>query len=164
MKYAIENLANVADYKLKSKPVHRLFDNDETKMSSYKSALINSTSDSKNLTHLISPLIAINRDNNGTYIYYIEMTYTEVNQILKNDKQALIEIIRKLRTNQHKLKELEKLKRKVKNSLERLTNYHNSLSTVIDHDKEIENTIYYLEQKIKNNEYEGDKSNLKLNN
>jgi hypothetical protein len=78
--------------------------------------------------------------------------------MLKNDKQTLREVIRNLKTNELKLKELEKLKLKVGESLNRLNDYKYKLVNMIRHDEQIKNTVNQLETDIKS------KTDLKLDN
>jgi len=80
-----------------------------------------------------------------------------VNEILTNDKQELIEVIRRLKTNGMKLSELGQLSVKVKESLARLREFESRLGTLISHESEIANTLVGLEKKIKNNKFDGDR-------
>ena len=89
-----------------------------------------------------------NKSNTNSYTRYIEMAYSEVDQILVSDKQALIEIIRRLKTNKFKLKELETLKAKVNSSLNRLNEFEYKLLNIIKHDAQIQDTINKLENEI----------------
>jgi len=84
-----------------------------------------------------------------TYTRYIEMAYAEVQTMLKNDKQTLIEVIRNIKTNELKLKELEKLKMKVSESLNRLNDFEHKLVNMIKHDEQIKTTVNQLDTNIK---------------
>ena len=100
-------------------------------------------------------------NNSGSYTRYIEMAYSEVESILVKDKQTLINLIRKLKTNDNKLKELEKLKVNVNSSLNRLNEYNANLINIINRDKQIETTVKQLESQIKLNNIKNNNENFK---
>ena len=91
--------------------------------------------------------------NNSTYTRYIEMAYAEVSSILSADKQMLIEVIRKLKTNEIKLKELEQLKVKVSASLKRLSEFASRLGDVFKHDSQIADAVRQMKAQIKVNQH-----------
>ena len=99
--------------------------------------------------------------NSSTYTRYIEMAYSEVDSILANDKQTLIDVIRKLKTNEYKLKELEQLRIKVNISLTRLNELESSLTNLIKHDLQISNTVRQLEKQMVQFNQETSNSNNK---
>jgi hypothetical protein len=142
MKSALQNLADIAGYKLNTlnslkKNLNNIsFLNFTEKQKNYTNLLINRFgSDTKSL-------------NSNSYTRYIEMAYAEVDQILIADKQTLIEVIRKLKTNKSKLKELIQLKIKVNLSLNRLNEFESKLVSMIKHDTQIQSTINKLETQI----------------
>jgi len=111
----------------------------------------------RNISSLLADSLADIAKNN-TYTRYIELAYSEVNSILTNDKQTLIEVIRKLKTNEFKLKELEQLKVKVNTSLKRLIEIESKLNSMIMHDSEIAKTVKNLENQIKKNQLDENKT------
>ncbi len=168
MKSALQNLADIAGYKL----------NEAEKEKFYADLSFNSNNDLKientmnenneNLTYsLVKRLIPnenkLNKiiNNSGSYTRYIEMAYSEVESILVKDKQTLINLIRKLKTNDNKLKELEKLKVNVNSSLNRLNEYNANLINIINRDKQIETTVKQLESQIKLNNIKNNNENFK---
>lgn len=155
MKSALLNLADIAGYKLNT--LEKLSGNtlQENNNNNKTSLTEDLTEKQKKYTNLLlmntlggnsqKPL------NTSSYTRYIEMAYSEVDQILINDKQALVDIIRKLKTNKTKLSELEQLKIKVNTSLNRLNEFESKLLSMINHDTQIENTINKLETQIDHN-------------
>jgi len=142
MKSALQNLADIAGYKLNT-------------LNSFKKNLnnisfLNFTEKQKNYTNLLINRFASDTKslNSNSYTRYIEMAYAEVDQILIADKQTLIEVIRKLKTNKSKLKELVQLKIKVSLSLNRLNEFESKLVNMIKHDTQIQSTINKLETQI----------------
>ena len=142
MKSALQNLADIAGYKLNT--LNNLGENQNN------ISLFNFTHKQINYTNLLLNRFgsATKSFNTNSYTRYIEMAYSEVDQILIGDKLALIEIIRKLKTNKSKLKELEQLKIKVNSSLNRLNEFESKLINMIKHDTQIQNTINKLENQI----------------
>lgn len=171
MKSALQNLADIAGYKLNSVE-NTQFSNSEEIANKNKASnllllsqnypiLINDSMENQPNARNISSLLADSLADiakNNTYTRYIEMAYTEVNSILTNDKQTLIEVIRKLKTNEFKLKELEQLKIKVNASLKRLIDIESRLNNMIMHDSEIAKTVRLLENQIKKNQSEQNKA------
>ncbi len=142
MKSALQNLADIAGYKLNT-------------LNSFKKNLnnisfLNFTEKQKNYTNLLINRFGSDTKslNSNSYTRYIEMAYAEVDQILIADKQTLIEVIRKLKTNKSKLKELVQLKIKVSLSLNRLNEFESKLVNMIKHDTQIQSTINKLETQI----------------
>jgi hypothetical protein len=167
MKSALQNLADIAGYKLNEAEKEKYygdlsFNNDNNN----NIKLENNMNENENLTYaLVKRLIPnenkLNRiiNNSGSYTRYIEMAYSEVESILAKDKQTLIDLIRKLRTNDVKLKELEKLKVNVNSSLNRLNEYNANLINIINRDKQIETTVKQLESQIKLNSIKNNSPN-----
>lgn len=165
MKSALQNLADIAGYKLNIADSSQYISPDENLNAKVKAAnllflsqsypiLLNETmnkSKPRNITSLLANSLADIAKNN-TYTRYIELAYAEVNNILANDKQTLIEVIRQLKTNEYKLKELDQLKNKVNASLKRLIEIEYKLNNMIIHDTEIAKTVKQLENKIKKNQ------------
>ncbi len=150
MKSALQNLADIAGYKL------NLTDDkntDDVELPKKVLNILKNTASEANISHVLADSLLT---NNSTYTRYIELAYTEVNDILTADKQELIEVIRKLKTNEMKLTELEQLSIKIKESLARLREFENRLSTLISHESEIANTLIGLEKKIKFNKFDSD--------
>ena len=87
-----------------------------------------------------------NDASNNTYTRYIQMAYDEVDTLLSADKQTLVEIIRRLKNNDAKLKELEQLRTRVNESLLRLNEFALKLRSMIGHDAQIASTVTQLEQ------------------
>ena len=145
MKSALQNLADIAGYKLNRINNLNMFADLKN-----QSMFNISNENNNNYTNLFINRFGIAQKslNTSSYTRYIEMAYAEVDQILINDKQSLIEIIRKLKTNQSKLKELEQLRNKVHSSLSRLNEFKSKLSNMINHDTQIQNTINKLETQI----------------
>ncbi len=137
MKSALQNLADIAGYKLEN--LH-----ETNTLLSEKFNIHN------NLTSIFEQNFT---DSNSTVTYtrYIEMAYAEVQTMLKSDKLTLIEVIRNLKANELKLKELDKLKTKVEESLNRLYDYKRKLVTMVKHDQQIKKTVNQLEIDIKLN-------------
>jgi hypothetical protein len=143
MKSALQNLADIAGYKLDT--LNNLRKNQNN------ISFLNFT-EKQNFTNLLlNRFESDNKSNTNSYTRYIEMAYSEVDQILVSDKQALIEIIRKLKTNKFKLIELETLKAKVNSSLIRLNEFEYKLLNIIKHDAQIQDTISKLENEINYN-------------
>lgn len=169
MKSALQNLADIAGYKLNSIEKNQFYSNSEVSNSSSLNENSNtffSDSDaeivnSRNLTNVLVDKWEKSK-NSSTYTRYIEMAYAEVDSILANDKQTLIDVIRKLKTNEYKLKELEQLKLKVTSSLSRLNELESSLENVINHDVQIANTVRQLEKQMIQFSQENVNSNVGL--
>ena len=167
MKSALQNLADIAGYKLNSAENTQFTNSDDTKvktanlllLSQNYPILINETNQSKsrNITSILVDSLSDIAKNN-TYTRYIELAYAEVNNILSNDKQTLIEVIRQLKTNEYKLKELEQLKIKVNASLKRLIEIESKLNNMIVHDTQIAKTVNQLEKQIKKNQLDEKKT------
>lgn len=90
---------------------------------------------------------AMNNKNGSSYTYYIQMAYNQINDNLGRDKELIIEIIRKKKNNDFKLKELEKLKVKVNNSLTKLKRLDENLILIIKSDESIESILNKLSGK-----------------
>ena len=159
MKNALQNLADIAGYKLNSLEKSQVYStsisNDNlmnfSRIDENLSTLNNSKEqEARNLTSILADKFG-EKANNTTYTRYIEMAYAEVDSLLVNDKQTLVEVIRKLKTNDYKLKELEQLKIKVNASLNRLHEFESQMSDEINHDSQIANTVRQLEGQIKLN-------------
>lgn len=86
---------------------------------------------------------------NNSYTVYIEMAYNQINAILTKDKQIIIDLIRRKKNNDFKLKELEKLRLKVSNSLVKLKEFDENLTELIKNDVNIENILVKLSMKYK---------------
>lgn len=140
MKSAIQNLADIAGYKLDT-PKNSLKAEYETDNSVQDTAQIMKNSETI-LSDSGSNLF--NKLKNSSYTIYIGMAYSEVNEILAKDKQVIIELIRKKINNDFKTKELEKLRDKVGNSLKRLKNFESKLNDIINHDTSIDNVLRQL--------------------
>ena len=145
MKSALQNLADIAGYKLNSEEKSKIYSKSAHNTHEMPNAnlflnLLNETSqneqETRNISHILVNSLG-DQLNNSSYTRYIEMAYKEVTDILTNDKQTLIVVIRKLKTNEFKLKELEQLKVKVNSSLSRLTTFESRLSTMINQDSDI---------------------------
>ncbi len=168
MKSALQNLADIAGYKLKTIENHVAMNSDEISKNNKHSEILllaqnypilvnESFENPRNISSLLADSLADIAKNN-TYTRYIELAYSEVNSILTNDKQTLIEVIRKLKTNEFKLKELEQLKVKVNTSLKRLIEIESKLNSMIMHDSEIAKTVKNLENQIKKNQLDENKT------
>lgn len=157
MKSALQNLADIAGYKLTSLEKNQFFvnplDNSNNTSSQNENPFLTDEEgeqvivNSRNLTDALMDKWEKSK-NSSTYTRYIEMAYAEVDSILANDKQTLIDVIRKLKTNEFKLKELEQLRVKVNASLARLNELEAHLANVIDHDMQISNTVRQLEKQM----------------
>jgi hypothetical protein len=164
MKSALQNLADIAGYKLNSIKKKKIY-------SDLNGNLLN-----ENLTHvLLNKLNSENSFNSGnlianvknkyfknnsvSYTSYIEMAYNEVKSNLIEDKQTLIVIIRNLKTNEGKLKDLEKLNKKVNSSLTKLKDYTLNLINILNRDKQIEKTLRQLISQIRLN-YDANINNI----
>lgn len=152
MKSALINLADIAGYKLDPSKI-QLSDatsneNASTRLPSINSKRISNTLSS--LTPVADSLASINPSINNTYTRYIEMAYSEVESILSTDKQTLIDVIRNIKDNEEKLRDLEKLKVKVDNSLNRLKYLENKLDILIKQYTEIVNVLKQLKNTMKN--------------
>jgi hypothetical protein len=129
MKAAINNLAEIAEYKLSSRH-HK------------NSAHLKQN----NLTELnTNQTLSYNEMNNT----FIEMAYVEINNILALDKQTLVQVIRKKLNNDFKLKELINLEKKVSESLVRLESSEIRLKQLIAHDKDVDDILSQLRTRIK---------------
>ena len=161
MKSALQNLADIAGYKLSSMEKEQFYSDlsanrnaggDESQKlinDNLTYILVNKMSQKDNVNVPNSKMNA--KSNSSSYTRYIEMAYAEVDSILIKDKQTLIEVIRSLKTNELKLKELEQLKLKVNASLKKLNMFHSNLINIINRDKQIETTVQQLEDQIKFN-------------
>lgn len=127
MKSAITNLADIAEYKLSNRHLTNDFSVKE-KISIQR----NKTFNRKELNHT-----------------FIELAYNEINGILILDKQTLVNVIRKKLTNDYKLKELEKLKIEVSDSLKKLENYKHRLNQLIAHDNDVDDILRQLKNRNK---------------
>lgn len=149
MKSALQNLADIAGYKLNSIEKNQYFS--DSNSSENLSSILNEDEtqlvNSRNLTNVLVDKWEKSK-NSSTYTRYIEMAYAEVDSILATDKQTLIDVIRKLKTNEYKLKELEQLRNKVNSSLARLNELETSLTNLINHDLQISNTVKLLEKQM----------------
>jgi hypothetical protein len=144
MKSALQNLADIAGYKLNfslPKTSHIL--------NNRNSSL---TLNSRHINEVFTSSIPFSLSNdNTTYTRYIEMAYSEVDTILDNDKSTLIEVIREIKENNLKLNELKKLKIKVELSLKRLTEFEEKLTKILKNDSQVAKTVQTLESRIKEN-------------
>ncbi|CAF0959094.1 unnamed protein product [Brachionus calyciflorus] len=149
MKSALQNLADIAGYKLNTieKNQYLLESNSSENLNSILNEDETQVVNSRNLTNALVDKWEKSK-NSSTYTRYIEMAYAEVDSILVADKQTLIDLIRKLKTNEYKLKELEQLRVKVNSSLTRLNELESSLSNLINHDLQISNTVKQLEKQM----------------
>ena len=129
MKAAINNLAEIAEYKLTSP--HRAH--------SAESTLNNDTQLE------INKKFNYNEMNNT----FIEMAYVEINNILALDKRTLVQVIRNKLNNDFKLKELENLEKKVSESLKRLESSEIRLNQLIKHDRNVDDILRQLKTRIK---------------
>lgn len=93
-----------------------------------------------------------NINRNVTYTRYIEMAYDEVISLLASDKQTLVMIIRSIKDNVEKLKELRKLKAKVDTSLKKLKFHENKLRSLIDYESKIDYILDELKNLIQNHQ------------
>lgn len=150
MKSALQNLADIAGYKLNSVEKNQFFTETNSSSENISSFLDEDETQMVNSRNLTNALVDKweKSKNSSTYTRYIEMAYTEVDSILATDKQTLIDVIRKLKTNEYKLKELEQLRIKVNSSLVRLNELESSLSNLINHDLQISNTVKLLEKQM----------------
>ncbi len=167
MKSALQNLADIAGYKLNEAEKEKFYADLSFNNNNNNIKLENNMNDNENLTYALVKRLTTsdnkpNRiiNNSGSYTRYIEMAYSEVESLLVKDKQTLIDVIRELRTNDIKLKELEKLKLNVNSSLNRLNEYNANLINVINRDKQIETTVKQLESQIKLNNIKNSNENL----
>jgi hypothetical protein len=162
MKSAMQNLAVIAGYKLdshdnrKDQSLNEVSDEKidvahEENLNEFDSVdQTTGPNDSKtNITNVFVDQLVKNR-NNSSYTKYIQMAYDEIDASLTNDKLMLIDIIRRLKTNEAKLKELDHLKTKVAESLVKLSDYKVYLKTMIAHDSQIAQNVKQLEQQIDN--------------
>lgn len=149
MKSALQNLADIAGYKLNSLEKNQYFSdsNSSENLSSILNEEESRVVNSRNLTNVLVDKWEKSK-NSSTYTRYIEMAYAEVDSILATDKQTLIDVIRQLKTNEFKLKELEQLRNKVNSSLARLNELETSLTNLINHDLQISNTVKLLEKQM----------------
>lgn len=119
---------------------------DDSRLDTMQTQLKNdSISDSSE--NLIDLDEAMNNKNGSSYTYYIQMAYNQINDNLGRDKELIIEIIRKKKNNDFKLKELEKLKVKVNNSLTKLKHLDENLILIIKSDESIESILNKLSGK-----------------
>jgi hypothetical protein len=163
MKSAMENLAVIAGYKLHSGEAR----NQQQESDAYADSLERSSHDDNltdfesisdqssaselkaNLTNVLVEQLAKSK-NSSSYTRYIQLAYDEIDALLTNDKQTLIDIIRHLKTNEAKLKELDHLKEKANASLTKLSEYKVYLKTMITHDSQITQTVKQLERQMDN--------------
>jgi hypothetical protein len=151
MKSALINLADIAGYKLDPSKIQisdtTVNENASTKTELNAKRLSNTLS---SLTPVADSLASMNPSINNTYTRYIEMAYSEVESILSTDKQTLIDVIRNIKDNEEKLRDLEKLKIKVDNSLSRLKYLENKLDILIKQYTEIANVLRQLKKTMRN--------------
>ncbi len=100
--------------------------------------------------------------SNSTYTRYIEMAYAEVQSILGVDKQTLIDVIRKIKDNEEKLSELDKLKQKVTSSLQRLKYMNARLDNTLKQDNDVAHILHQLKTIIRKQQQT--QTAVKLNN
>jgi hypothetical protein len=136
MKSAIQNLAEIAGYKLNRGKflVNRI----KSKNRSL------SEDDEKEEMNTETNGYELKITKNNSYTVYIEMAYNEVDEILARDKQIIIELIRRKKNNDFKLKELLKLRVKVIDSLAKLKDFDAKLSEIIQNNSNIENILSKL--------------------
>ena len=87
-------------------------------------------------------LVALNQISN--YTLHIQAAYNQVNQLFARDKQFIVELIRRKKNNDFKLRELEKLRVKVSNSLTKLKQLDENLGQMIRNDVGIEEALIRL--------------------
>lgn len=119
---------------------------DDSRLDTMETQLKND-SISESSENLIDLDEAMNNKNGSSYTYYIQMAYNQINDNLGRDKELIIEIIRKKKNNDFKLKELEKLKVKVNNSLSKLKHLDENLILIIKSDESIESILNKLSGK-----------------
>lgn len=163
---AIQHLAEIAGYKLSSSGGSQL--SEEVNVSSNQldyemlASRVFENTDAVNNTAvepeaLVSeesepPLAALNQQMSN-YTLHIQAAYNQVNQLFARDKQYIIELIRRKKSNDFKLKELDKLRVKVSNSLSKLKQLDENLGQMIRNDVGIEEALirlsdrnHYIEQ------------------
>jgi hypothetical protein len=149
---ALRNLADIAGYKLNSTSDHIKYDPiylnsiDEN----YNSTKNNLNDDQTNMPdiHKMNAIAKklLKDEKHNTFKKYIRLTYGEVSRILMFDKQNLVSIVRQIKTNAFKLKQLLNLKIKVTKSLNRLTIVESKLKEIINNDLQIKASMEELEQ------------------
>lgn len=158
MKKAINNLAHIAGYKLsegkfslnKSNPSDEDLNNQDGLTSNEQPARNgNDEADNDDSQVKSSPdeeNFYDKRVKNASYVemIYIQMTYNRVNEILARDKQMIIELVRRIKNNSFKLKELEKLRLKIDNQLAKLKLFDAKLADFVRNEIEIETILTKL--------------------
>ena len=147
MKAAIQNLAKIAEYRLDQSENENLL----PKYIENELGALNSQENrhGEDLNRLFNGSLQ-NLQINNTYTKYIQMAYAEINENLINDKQSLIEIVRRKINNDKKLKKLEVLDEKVDKSLVKLRELERSLNQLIQHDTNIQNVLDELKSQMGN--------------
>lgn len=159
MKSAIQNLADIAEYKLDKAVAENIMENpNENNTSVIK---IDDSFDVSDLNkeEFNTGFLLNNKKykNNTSYAKYIQMAYAEVNQLLVKDKKILIEVIRNKINNDYKLKELEKLNLKVNSSLEKLKEFEIKLNDLINHDADMLISLKQIQNQSKSNSKDNEK-------
>lgn len=88
----------------------------------------------------------LNNNKNGNYTLHIQAAYNQINQNFSRDKQLIIELVRMKKNNEFKLKELERLRVKVSNSLAKLKQLDENLAQMIKNDVNIEEALVKLSE------------------
>lgn len=127
MKSAIQNLADIAGYKLSHENVHfnqkTLDSNAEINVTNLQDKVLNNT--------------------------YIELAHYEISGLLSSEKQQLVTLVRDKMNNDHKLGQLEKLETSVESSLVRLKELVERLSELIEHDNDIRDILRRLQNQTR---------------
>lgn len=167
---AIQHLAEIAGYKLASTNSNSNQQSEEVNVSTNQldyemlasrvlensdlEAANNNKTETNNqeseLTNLVDKseetdqpsLVALNQISN--YTLHIQAAYNQVNQLFARDKQFIVELIRRKKNNDFKLRELEKLRVKVSNSLTKLKQLDENLGQMIRNDVGIEEALIRL--------------------
>lgn len=133
MKSALENLASIAGYQL-------------DKASESLDSSLTETESSFNTTNNLSESVSLNLAKNITsYTKYINLAFNEIEAMLAFDKQTLVEIIRRIKSNQLKLDELSQLRLKVADSLTKLSQFETRLKSIMRRDEQIASSVKQLE-------------------
>ena len=77
------------------------------------------------------------------------MAFYEISELLSNDKQTLVTVVRKKINNSFKLKELVSLKVKVGRSVSRLKELVERLVELIKHDTDIQQILRRLKNELR---------------
>ncbi len=147
MKTAIQNLAKIAEYSLDQGENENLL---PKFIENELGTLNNQENKPNNDLNQVFNVSLQNLQINNTYTKYIQMAYAEINENLINDKQSLIEIVRRKMNNDKKLKKLEVLDEKVDTSLVKLRELERSLNQLIQHDTNIQNVLNELKNQTGN--------------